>query len=142
MKSPSKFFHWLPRVICIISILFISLFAADSFTPELTFWQQVGDFLIHLIPSFVMLGILIIAWKRDLFGSIAFGLVGLVMIPIIYGINYKMNHSVWSSLGVVCAIALPFFIIGVLFFVSYSKKKKYKKAVLAENNNKQHITEG
>jgi len=115
MKPPSKFFHWLPRVICIIAILFISLFAADSFAPELTFWQQIGGFLIHLIPSFVLLGILIIAWKWELFGSIAFGLIGLIMIPIIYGINYKMNHSVWISLGIVCAIALPFFIIGILF---------------------------
>jgi len=135
MKPPSKFFHWLPRVLCIIAILFISLFAADSFAPGLTFWQQIGGFFIHLIPSFILLAILILAWKWELAGSIAFGLIGLIMMPIIYGTNYKMNHSVWISLGVVCAIALPFFIIGILFFVSYSKKRKYKKAVQAENGN-------
>lgn len=137
MKPPSKFFHWLPRILCIIAILFISLFAADSFAPGLTFWQQIGGFFRHLIPSFVLLAILILAWKWELVGSIFFGLVGLIMMPFIYSLNYEMNHSVWISLGVVCSIALPFFIIGILFFVSYSKKRKYKKAVQEENKNSQ-----
>ena len=137
MKPPSKFFHWLPRILCIIAILFISLFAADSFAPGLTFWQQIAGFFIHLIPSFILLAILILAWKWELVGSIAFGLIGLVMMPFIYSINFRMNHSVWISLGIVCMIALPFFIIGILFFVSYSKKRKYKKAVQEENKNSQ-----
>lgn len=141
MKPPSKFFHWLPRVLCIIAILFISLFAADSFSPELTFWQQIAGFFMHLIPSFVLLAILILAWKWELVGSIAFGLIGLVMMPLIYNLNYKMNQSVWISLGIVCMIALPFFIIGILFFVSYSKKRKYKKAVQGENGNTQSGSE-
>ena len=31
MKSSLRLFHWIPRIICILAILFISLFAADSF---------------------------------------------------------------------------------------------------------------
>ena len=60
MKTFIKILHWLPRIICILAILVVSMFALDSFAPELTFWQQIGGFLMHLIPSFVLLSILII----------------------------------------------------------------------------------
>jgi hypothetical protein len=33
----------------------VSLFALDAFVPDLTRAQQVGAFLIHLVPSFVLL---------------------------------------------------------------------------------------
>ena len=60
MKKPLKVFHWLPRIICILAILFVSLFAADAFSPELTIWQQLGAFIMHLIPSFILIAFLII----------------------------------------------------------------------------------
>jgi len=63
MKTSIKILHWTPRIICILAILFISMFAIDSFAPDLTIWQQLGGFLIHLIPSFILIAILIIAWK-------------------------------------------------------------------------------
>ena len=75
MKVSIKLIHWLPRIICILAILFISMFALDAFNPEKTIWQQIGDFLIHLIPSFVLIIILIIAWKREFIGGIIFIIV-------------------------------------------------------------------
>ena len=62
MTINPRFIFWLPRIICIIAILFISVFALDAFQPELTVWQQIQAFAMHLIPSFVLLLILIIAW--------------------------------------------------------------------------------
>ena len=55
MKTSLAVYHWLPRILCILSILFISMFALDAFAPNLTIWQQITDFLIHLIPSFILL---------------------------------------------------------------------------------------
>ena len=66
MKTSIRVFHWLPRIICILAILFVSLFAADAFAPGLTIWQQLGAFFIHLIPSFILLSLLIVAWKWEL----------------------------------------------------------------------------
>ena len=124
MKTTIKILHWTPRIISILAILFISVFALDSFSPNLTIWQQIGAFLIHLIPSFVLLVILIVAWKWELIGGILFTLIGVVFTPFIYVHNYKMNQSVWMSLFIILVITVPFIITGILFIVSHYKKRK------------------
>ena len=127
MKKSIKVFHWLPRIICLLAILFVSLFAADAFAPELTIWQQLGAFIIHLIPSFVLLAFLIVAWKWEYVGGLIFLIIGVVLSPIVFMHNYNMNHSVWMSLGIILIITIPFVIVGVLFMVSHSLKKKNRQ---------------
>ncbi len=123
MKDSKTIFHWLPRIICILAILFISMFAADAFEPDLTIWQQLGAFFIRLIPSFILLGILILAWNKEFAGGIIFIIIGLVLTPFIFNHNYKMNESVWMSLGIIMTITVPFILVGTLFIVSHKLKK-------------------
>ena len=124
MKKYVKVFHWLPRIICILAILFVSLFAADAFAPELTIWQQLGAFVIHLIPSFILLAFLIVAWKWEYIGGIIFIIIGLGLSPFVFVHNYNMNDSIWMSLWIIAAIAIPFAIVGILFIISHFLKKK------------------
>ena len=124
MKREYKVIHWLPRVIGIAAILFISIFALDAFDPELTIWQQIGGFLIHLIPSFILLGLLLIAWKWEFIGGIIFTVIGVGFSPIIFMHNYRMNESIWLSLSVIMCITVPFIIVGLLFILNHKLKKK------------------
>ena len=131
MKKPLKVFHWLPRIICILAILFVSLFAADAFSPELTIWQQLGAFIMHLIPSFILIAFLIIAWKWEYIGGILFIIIGLGLSPFVFVHNYKMNDSIWISLGIILSITIPFVIVGILFMVShFLKKKNFSKTAI------------
>ena len=130
--NKSRIFFWLPRIICILAILFISLFALDSFQPNLSIWQQIGAFLMHLIPSFILTALLIIAWKRELIGGIIFIIIGLGLSPIVYTHNYNMNHSVWMSLGIISGITIPFAIVGILFIMSHYYKKKHLSKSISE----------
>jgi hypothetical protein len=123
MKNSKTLFHWLPRIICILAILFISMFAADAFEPGLTIWQQLGAFIMHLIPSFILLGILIFAWYKEFIGGIIFIIIGLVLTPFVFNMNYKMNESIWMSLGIIMTITFPFILVGILFIVSHKLKK-------------------
>lgn len=115
-----------PRILCIMAIIFVSLFALDSFNSEKTLFKQIQEFLIHLIPSVVLLGILILAWKKELIGGILFILIGLVFSPWLFIRNYQINHSVWTSLEVVLLISVPFIVVGLLFILSFKKKKSIK----------------
>ncbi len=127
MKKSINVFHWLPRIISILAILFVSLFAADAFSPELNIWQQLGAFMMHLIPSFILLGFLIVAWKWEYIGGIIFIITGLGLSPFIFVHNYQMNGSIWMSLGIILSITFPFVIVGVLFIVSHFVKKQSHK---------------
>ena len=124
MKTSVRLFHWLPRILCILAILFISLFAADAFAPGLTIWQQLGAFLIHLIPSFILLAFLFIAWKWEFIGGIIFMVIGLAFTPVIFMFNYNRNHSIWLSLVIILTITIPFVVVGILFLISHRQKKK------------------
>lgn len=119
-----SFIHWTPRILCILAILFISIFALDAFDSELPVTEQLLNFLIHMIPSFVLIGILILSWKWELIGGAIFVLIGLIMSPLVYQHNYNMNGSVIMSLGIIAIITVPFIIVGVLFLMDYRIKKK------------------
>ena len=123
-----KILHWTPRILCIAAILFISMFALDAFTPGMPFLKQVAAFIMHLIPSFILLALLIVDWKWELAGGLIFAVIGLVFIPFIYMHNFRMNHSVWMSLGIIMMINLPFIIVGALFIASHFKKRSVKQA--------------
>jgi len=119
-----KITHWIPRILCIFAILFVSMFALDAFQPDKTVWQQIGDFMMHLTPSFILLIFLIVAWKWELIGGVIFTLIGVFLTPFIFKMNYNMNHSIPMSIGIIASITLPFIIIGILFIISHYLKKK------------------
>lgn len=124
MKTSLKVFHWLPRILCILAILFISLFAADAFEPGLTIWQQLLGFLIHLIPSFILILLLILAWFREKIGGIIFIILGAALTPYIFLRNYNVNHSIGISLIIFFTITFPFILVGILFIISHIMKRK------------------
>jgi hypothetical protein len=125
MKTSTKILQWTPRILCILAILFISLFALDSFSSEHTFWQNIGAFLMHLIPSFVLLAILIVAWKWENIGGIILIIIGVVLCVSIFNLNYNQRHfTLWQSIRNVSMLCLPFVLAGILFIISHSVKKK------------------
>lgn len=126
MKANVIILHWVPRIICILAILFISKFALNAFESYLTIWQQILLFMVHLIPSAILIGLLIIAWKWELLGGILFTLLGLGLTPMIFQHNYDMDQSIVMSFGLVMMIALPLVIIGILFILSAVKRRKYR----------------
>ncbi len=124
MATTAGILRWTPRIVCILAILFVSMFALDAFAPGLTVWQQLAAFFIHLIPSFVLLALLIIAWKWELTGGIVFIIIGLLLSFPIFLRNYRMNHSILMSLVIILAITFPFVLAGVLFVLSHRLSKR------------------
>ncbi|MEI7661015.1 MAG: hypothetical protein WCK34_02395 [Bacteroidota bacterium] len=124
MKKSLQIIHWAPRILCILAILFISMFALDSFDPHYTIWQQLKAFSIHLIPTYILIIFLVVAWKWELAGGAVLIVFALGLTPFIYTHNYAMNHSVWMSLFIISMINLPFVITGGLFILSHYLKKR------------------
>ncbi len=132
MEHTIKVFHWLPRILGILAIGFISLFALDAFNPEHSLGQQLLDFLMHMIPSFVLILVLLLAWKKEIIGGIIFIIIGLAFTPWVFQHNYNMNQSVGLTISIVSMITLPFVIIGILFVISHRLKKTHPKEELKQ----------
>jgi hypothetical protein len=106
------FLYWLPRVLGILITLFISLFALDVFAEDYLWWQMIGAFLIHLSPTYLLILILLIAWRWERIGGIIFILIGLGYIPLM-GANFE-----WIALFIVSG---PPIMTGGLFLLNYYK---------------------
>ena len=63
---------WSPRVLGILVSLFIGMFALDAFSAGKPFLQAIPDFFVHLIPAFVLLGVVIASFRRPWIGAVGF----------------------------------------------------------------------
>lgn len=105
-----KLLYWIPRVFTIAAILFMLMFSMDSFGDDATFIKQMLGFLIHNIPVFILIVILVIAWKRELLGGILF-----ILAFIAGAVFFKSFSGNAGSLVVI----IPFFITGLLFILHH-----------------------
>ncbi len=125
MNAIGKIIYWTPRIICILAILFISLFALDAVSPGQTIWKNAGALMISLLPSFVLVAILVVAWKRELAGGIILTLVGLALSVFVFNLNYNQRHfTLVQSLRNVSMLCMPFVIAGILFIVSHYRNQR------------------
>ena len=125
MKFSYRLIGWIARLLCIAAIIFISIFALDSFDGNKDWLDKMKNFVVHLFPSFIFIVFLLISWNREIVGGVIFFLTGLVLTPYVFKNNYEMNESIWISIGVVAMVTLPFVLIGLLFIWSGRLKKKY-----------------
>lgn len=97
-----------PRLLAIAAILFVSAFALDAFTPEKPWLEAASEFAIHLLPSTVLLGVLLIAWRFERLGGALFILVSIA--PL-----FLLSGMLVSKL----IIGGPFLAVGLMFWFSY-----------------------
>lgn len=67
-----RLLYWTPRVLCVLFALFLSMFAFDVFGVGNTFWESVGAFLIHLIPMYIVVIVLLLSWRWEWIGAALF----------------------------------------------------------------------
>ena len=113
----SKIIYWVPMVLSIIFVLFLSMLAFDVF-GEYSGWMVVLAFLIHMIPSFVLLALVILAWKYDLVGAIAFFGFAVWYVAMM-GFGYY-----WTMYA---GIAGPAIVVGAFFLLSWFQKRAQLK---------------
>ena len=118
-RSISKIIFWMPRVLAIFFIAFLSLFSLDIFDENRGFWMTILGLLMHNIPSLILIIVLIISWNYEIIGGVAFILAGLLYIVLIF-MNPVFN---WYMLFWSMIIAGPAFLIGILFLLNWSKRK-------------------
>lgn len=112
--------YWTPRVLSILLLLFLTLFSFDVFGNGYGFWGTLLAFLMHNIPVFVLLILLIVAWKYEIVGAVVFIIAGLLYIAtLFFGGNFQWYMALWAL-----QLSGPAFLIGILFLIGWKQKKK------------------
>jgi len=119
-KRISKFIYWTPRILSIAFLLFLAMFSLDIFDSGYTFWGTVLGLFMHNLPVFILTAVLVIAWKHEIVGGIAFILAGILY--IFFALIRTEFH--WYVISWILIIAVPAFFIGVLFLIGWAKRKR------------------
>jgi hypothetical protein len=109
--------YWSPRILSILFIFFLALFALDVFS-EYHGWDIIPALFMHLLPSIILFIFTIIAWRYDLIGAVVF-----LIMAIFYVLMVGLHHH-WSWYA---SISGPSAVIGILYFLSWVQRRSLDK---------------
>ena len=111
-KNTKRVLFWTPRILGILFAILLSLFAFDVFEGNYGFWQTIGALLLHLVPAFILVIVLIIAWRWELVGAVVF-----IAFAVFYvGMSMIGGHF---PLIAILFISGPLLLIGILFLLNH-----------------------
>jgi len=119
-KTLKGFLFWTPRVLGILFILFVSLFALDIFDMGLGFWGTIVGLFMHLLPSIAMAIALALGWRREWIGALGFFAFAVWYITVAWDRRFD-----WSAYALLAGI--PAF-IGLLFLAGWLLRKQNQAA--------------
>jgi len=117
---------WTPRAVSIAFIAFLSLFALDVFDGHLGLWQTALALAMHLIPSFVLIAALLLAWRWEWIGAALYGTAGLMYVGWVVSLSRPVPPAI--RLNWILAIAGPAFVIAGLFLANWLKRGDLRAA--------------
>jgi hypothetical protein len=109
---------WTSRVLGVLFVAFLSLFALDVFGEGSGFWDTARALVMHLIPALLVLAALVLAWRREAVGGIL-----LIALGTWYLVN-TLNHLDWCLV-----ISGPLFLTGGLFLADRVYRSRVRRSV-------------
>jgi hypothetical protein len=113
--------YWAPRVLCISYALFTSAFAADVFEGEGgNPLETAVALLMHLVPAFLVLLLLVISWRWEWIGGTL-----LILVAVLYVLSMRARPFI--PLSVSLTMASPLVLTGALFLLNWRYKRVFKE---------------
>lgn len=115
-KTKKTALLWAPRTLLFAIIILLTLFSLDVFSGDAPLLNEIGGFLIHMLPSFIMVAILVVSWKKQSLGGVL-----CIIVSVIFTIFFKTYTSL-SAFLLITGLPLT---CGALFL--YSDKIQQEK---------------
>ena len=115
-------FFWAPRAMSIVFIAFLSMFALDVFGEGYGFWKTLLALTIHLIPSFVLIAALVLAWRWEWIGAALYAAAGTLY--VFWALQRPIPPAI--KLLWVLTIAGPAFLVAALFLANWMKRAEIR----------------
>lgn len=119
MRTIDRVLFWLPRLLAMAFIAFLSLFALDVFQENQGVWRTLLGLLIHLVPVFVLIAVLVVAWRWEWVGALLFGAAGVAYLMMIAG---SPRPPLPTKMIWIAAISGPAFLVAALFLVGWLRR--------------------
>jgi hypothetical protein len=119
-RSPGQqLLYWSPRALCIVFALFISIFAMDVFQEGQGVWRTMLALFMHLIPTFLLLILLAVSWRREWIAGALFPLLGVLYVVSVWGRPFATPSTLLLMAG-------PLVLTGGLFLLNWSHREQLR----------------
>ena len=118
-KSARGVLFWAPRILTILFALFLSMFALDAFAETSGFVETLTGLVLHLIPTFLVVVLLVLAWRWESIGVIAFAGLAITYVVVMWGRFH------WSAYATISGALL---LMSVLFLLSWRQRFRSRTA--------------
>ncbi len=97
---------------------FIIVMSVDSFDGTDTFWGMLLEFIINSIPGIILIGLIILLWKKEL-------ILSFLMFALAVGLFflfrfYRNNFENWLTM---LTVEIPLLVAGTMFILKHLKDK-------------------
>lgn len=134
MKT-SRGIYWTPRLLSILLICILVMFSYDVIEKGMTGGEIAFNLIINNIPAILLIILLVISWRKEIIGAVSYFGAGLFYIGFVIfkvtnrGLSVYIG-AIWSLL-----IAIPAFIIAILFLINWVKRKNKQTINLSKQAN-------
>jgi hypothetical protein len=112
MELRSMILRWAPRALAMAFTVFISLFALDAFEGHEGFREKAVALFMHLLPTFICVAAIALAWRREWLGTLVFGLLFVVY-----------SAQSWAHPGWILAVGGPMVLLAVLYALAWRVRR-------------------
>ena len=114
-KSAKGVLFWAPRILTILFALFLSVFALDVFGETKGFLATLTALALHLMPAFLVVVLLVLAWRWELIGAMAFAGLAITYVVLNWGRFPLVTYATISG---------PLLLMSVLFLLSWRQRDR------------------
>lgn len=119
-KSSRSVLFWAPRILTILFALFLSVFALDVFEETKGILETLTALVLHLVPTFLVVVLLVFAWRRELIGVIAFAGLAVAYVVVMWERGFP-----WVTYVMISGALL---LLSVLFLLSWRQRLRVRTA--------------
>jgi hypothetical protein len=117
-QTMTKLVYWVPRVLSTLFVVFLALMSLDAFETTGGVWAIVLALFMHNIPTLLLLGIVLVAWRHELVGAIGFFGLGILYIVLVFQNPFEWYYLAWAI-----EISGLAFIVGALFWIGWKQRR-------------------
>jgi hypothetical protein len=99
--------------------MFLSMFAFDVFGEGHGLWGTIGALLLHLVPTYIVAIVLVIAWRWAWVGAILFFALAVVFLIWAFWVAVPPR-------GGALIVASPVVLIGILFLFNWKYRAQLR----------------
>ena len=121
-RKTSRLLYWAPRLLSVLFVLHISLFAFEAFMLHLSFWRALLTFAWYLIPAAILAVLVALAWLRPWIGGAGFTAIGFLYA---WYLSSRFGRFRWDYMAI---SGVPAFLIGVLFLANWLWRRELRQA--------------